>query len=318
MAISAPEQGPSADLLALLATLADGLPRQPCALPLAAASLEKTLAEAGRWGLPLQREEGGQLRLHYPYPPLRAAAVAQGAGWDTADVVVLPWCDSSNERLRHGPPGPRALLCEGQWAGRGRRGRHWSSPFGRHLYLSLSWPVAALPEQGSVALVAALSVHQVLHSLGIPGLGVKWPNDLWVNERKLAGILVEAIPQMGQPRLIIGLGLNVHADPALPHTAISLHDAGVKTDRNTLAGSILRQWETDLRRYGEEGFTAFLPRWQEADCLAGRWVQVSAPDGIREGRAQGVDAHGRLILADESGLHAIAMGEASLRPAAAP
>ncbi|MHB1531896.1 biotin--[acetyl-CoA-carboxylase] ligase [Acidithiobacillus sp.] len=318
MAISAPEQGPSADLVALLTRLADGMPRHPRDLPPDAPTLEKALAEAKRWGLPLQREEGGQLRLRYPYPPLRAAAVAQGAGWDTADVSVLPWCDSSNERLRHGHQGPRALLCEGQWAGRGRRGRHWSSPFGRHLYLSLSWPIAAVPEQGSVTLVAALSVHHVLHSLGIPGLGVKWPNDLWVNGRKLAGILVEAIPQMGQPRLIIGLGLNVHADPALPPAAISLHDASVRTDRNTLAGSILGQWETDLRRYGEEGFTAFLSRWQAADCLAGRWVQVSAPDGIRHGRAQGIDVHGRLILEDESGLHAIATGEASLRPAVAP
>lgn len=318
MAISVPEQEPSADLVALLTSLADGTPRQPCALPLDAATLEKTLAEARHRGLPLQEEEGGQLRLRYPYPPLRAAAVAQGAGWDTADVVVLPWCDSSNERLRHGHQGPRALLCEGQWAGRGRRGRHWSSPFGRHLYLSFSWPVAAVPEHGSVALVAALSVYHVLHSRGIPGLGVKWPNDLWVNERKLAGILVEAIPQNGQPRLIIGLGLNVHADPALHPPAISLHDAGMKIDRNTLAGGILRQWEADLRRYGEEGFTAFLSRWQEADCLAGRWVQVSAPDGIRHGRAQGIDSHGRLLLKDESGLHTIAMGEASLRPAAAP
>lgn len=318
MVISVPEQGPSADLLALLAILADGLPHPPCALPLTAASLEKALAEAGHWGLPLQREEGGQLRLHYPYPPLRAAAVAQGADWDPALVVVLPWCDSSNERLRRLHPGPRALLCEGQWAGRGRRGRRWSSPFGRHLYLSLSWPVAALPEQGSVALVAALSVYQVLHSLGIPGLGVKWPNDLWVSERKLAGILVEAISQMGQPRLIIGLGLNVHADPALPPGAVSLHDLDVKTDRNALAGGILAQWEADLRRYGEEGFTAFLSRWQAADCLAGRRVQISAPDGVRHGRAQGIDMHGRLILEDESGLHTIAMGEASLRPAAAP
>lgn len=318
MVISAPEQGPSADLLALLATLADGLPRHPRDLPLDAATLERTLAEAGHWGLPLRREEGGQLRLHHPYPPLLAAAVAQGAGWDPALIVVLPWCDSSNERLRRLHPGPRALLCEGQWAGRGRRGRRWSSPFGRHLYLSLSWPVAALPEQGSVALVAALSVYQVLHSLGIPGLGVKWPNDLWVNEHKLAGILVEAISQMGQPRLIIGLGLNVHADPALPPGAVSLHDLDVKTDRNALAGGILAQWEADLRHYGEEGFTAFLSRWQAADCLAGRQVQLSAPDGVRHGRAQGIDMHGRLILEDESGLHTIAMGEASLRPAAAP
>ncbi len=306
MAISAPD-APSTALQVLLAAVADGLPH---AWP--ADNPGELLAEAGEWGFPLHARNGG-VQLEYPAAPLSARGIADIGGIDPARIHLPLCCASTNtEVLRD----TRIDVCltESQWAGRGRRGRRWSSPFGRHLYLSYGWTQHS-PVHAALTIVAALSVFILLQAR-LPDLWVKWPNDLWVGGRKLGGILVEARPRSrGATRLVVGLGLNIHDDPTLPTTAVSLADLGVEITRGTLAATVLRQWRKDFARFAEEGFTPFLPLWEKADRLTRQTVQIDDAQGVRAARVLGLGPDGRLqVTCMDTGTVWLSAGDVSLRP----
>ncbi|MEY2333171.1 biotin--[acetyl-CoA-carboxylase] ligase [Acidithiobacillus ferrianus] len=306
MAISAPD-APSTALQVLLAAVADGLPH---AWP--ADNPGELLAEAGEWGFPLHARNGG-VQLEYPAAPLSAQGIADIGGIDPARIHLPLCCASTNtEVLRD----TRIDVCltESQWAGRGRRGRRWSSPFGRHLYLSYGW-TQHRPVHAALTIVAALSVFILLQAR-LPELWVKWPNDLWVGGRKLGGILVEARPRShGATRLVVGLGLNIHDDPTLPATAVSLADLGVEITRGALAGTVLRQWREDFARFAEEGFTPFLPLWKKADRLTRQPVQISDAQGVRAAQVLGLGLDGRLqVTCMDTGTVWLSAGDVSLRP----
>ena len=306
MAISAPD-APSTALQVLLAAVADGLPH---AWP--ADNPGELLAEAGEWGFPLHARNGG-VQLEYPAAPLSAQEIADIGGIDPAHIHLPLCCASTNtEVLRD----TRIDVCltESQWAGRGRRGRRWSSPFGRHLYLSYGWTQHS-PVHAALTIVAALSVFILLQAR-LPDLWVKWPNDLWVGGRKLGGILVEARPRSrGATRLVVGLGLNIHDDPTLPTTAVSLADLGVEITRGTLAATVLRQWRKDFARFAEEGFTPFLPLWEKADRLTRQTVQIDDAQGVRAARVLGLGPDGRLqVTCMDTGTVWLSAGDVSLRP----
>ncbi|MHB1737103.1 MAG: biotin--[acetyl-CoA-carboxylase] ligase [Acidithiobacillus sp.] len=308
MAISAPDT-PSAALQALLTAVADGLPH---AWP--ADNPGELLAEAAEWGFPLYARNGGA-HLEYPAAPLSAQEIADIGGIDPAHIHLPLCCASTNAEVLQDT---RVDVCltESQWAGRGRRGRQWSSPFGRHLYLSYGWTQHS-PVNAALTIVAALSVFTLLQAR-LPDLWVKWPNDLWVGECKLGGILVEARPHdHGETRLVVGLGLNIHDDPTLPTTAVSLADLDIKVTRSTLAGAILRQWRKDFARFAEEGFTPFLPLWEKADRLTRQTVQINNAQGVREARVLGLSPDGRLQVSytdTDTGTAWLSAGDVSLRP----
>ena len=306
MAISAPD-APSTALQALLTAVADGLPH---AWP--ADNLDELLAEADEWGFPLYARDGG-VHLEYPAAPLSAQEIADIGGIDPAHIHLPLCCASTNTEVLQDT---RVDVCltESQWAGRGRRGRQWSSAFGRHLYLSYGWTQHS-PVNAALTIVAALSVFTLLQAR-LPDLWVKWPNDLWVEGRKLGGILVEAHPRGdGETRLVVGLGLNIHDDPSLPATAVSLADLDIRVTRSTLAGAILRQWREDFARFAEEGFTPFLPLWKKADRLTRQPVQVSDTQGVRAAQVLGLGSDGRLqVTCTDTGTVWLSAGDVSLRP----
>ena len=306
MAISAPD-APSTALQALLTAVADGLPHT-----WPADNLDELLAEAGEWGLPLYARDGG-VHLEYPAAPLSAQEIADIGGIDPAHIHLPLCCASTNTEVLQDT---RVDVCltESQWAGRGRRGRHWSSAFGRHLYLSYGWTQHS-PINAALTIVAALSVFTLLQAR-LPDLWVKWPNDLWVGGRKLGGILVEARPRShGETRLVVGLGLNIHDDPTLPVTAVSLADLDIRVTRSTLAGAILRQWREDFARFAEEGFTPFLPLWKKADRLTRQSVQISDAQGVRAAQVLGLGPDGRLqVTCTDTGTVWLSAGDVSLRP----
>ncbi|MBU2766846.1 biotin--[acetyl-CoA-carboxylase] ligase [Acidithiobacillus ferrivorans] len=310
MAISAPD-APSTALQALLAAVADGLPHAwPADNP---GGLQPALlAEAAEWGFPLYAR-GGSVHLEYPAASLSAQEIATIGGIDPAHIHLPLCCASTNTEVLQ-DTSVDVCLTESQWAGRGRRGRQWSSPFGRHLYLSYGW-TQHRPVNTALTIVAALSVFTLLQAR-LPDLWVKWPNDLWVGGRKLGGILVEARPRgHGKTRLVVGLGLNIHDDPALPATAVSLADLDIRVTRNTLAGAVLRQWQEDFARFAAVGLTPFLPTWKEADRLTHQTVQISDAQGVRTAQVLGLGPDGRLQVSytdtDTAWLNA---GDVSLRP----
>lgn len=243
--------------------------------------------------------------------------------------LELAWrLDSTNASLlaRTPPPvGTDVLLAEAQRQGRGRRGRHWESPVGAHLYLSLLrcflGPSARLPAAG---LVAGLAVVEALQRLGVAQPMLKWPNDVQVQDRKLAGVLVEAGsrgPDTAAVPLVIGIGINVRMPVSsaarIDQPWIDLRQLlGEAVSRTALAAAVLDSLLPALDRFDQAGLDAFREAFVRHDALRGRRVRVIAPDGgQRDGIAQGIDPTGALRVADADGEWRVHAGEVSVRTA---
>lgn len=239
-------------------------------------------------------------------------------------VTVLPVIDSTNqyllERINELNSGD-SCVAEYQQAGRGRRGRKWFSPFGANLYLSMFWrleqgPAAAI----GLSLVIGIVIAEVLHDLGADKVRVKWPNDLYLNDRKLAGILVEMTGKTGDAaQIVIGAGLNmvmrnVQTD-VVNQGWITLQEAGVTIDRNTLAVRLIKELREALTLFEQEGLSPFLGRWEKLDNFIHRPVKLIIGDKEIFGTSRGINAQGALLLEQDGIVKPWVGGEISLRSA---
>ncbi|SEO96198.1 bifunctional biotin--[acetyl-CoA-carboxylase] ligase/biotin operon repressor BirA [Aquisalimonas asiatica] len=314
----------------LLSLLADGAPHSGEALGEALgvtrAAVWKLVRQLQDTGVPVESVPGKGYRLQEPVELLDSGAIRAAMGRPTAamlrDVSVERVVDSTNRRLFESSRRdalPQALLAEAQSAGRGRRGRDWHSPFGRNLYLSVAWPFDAVPGGlGGLSLAVGIAVADVLSTHRTPGLGLKWPNDLLVDDRKLGGILVELQGEPAGPcTAVVGLGLNLFMDdaPAVeqPWTALAEHVISWP-GRNVLAGQVLDGIVDALSRFGHEGFPGFVDHWPRHDLLAGKRVRLFAGNRTVDGIAAGVDQTGCLLLERDGRLEPWSAGEVSLRP----
>lgn len=215
------------------------------------------------------------------------------------------------------------VTAEYQSAGRGRRGRSWFAPPGGAVCLSWSWSFDVLPPQsGALSLAIGVSALRALARCGIHGLGLKWPNDLLADGRKLGGILIELKSESGGPALVVvGIGLNVALSRQVSDSvaasgteATDLWSLGARgLDRSTLVAALLAAGVDAVLQFSREGLAPFLDEFREADALRGREVVVS---GVREnmhGTALGVDPDGALLLATAAGSRRFLSGEVSVR-----
>lgn len=254
-----------------------------------------------------------------------AAAVAPAARAELAGLEVLFETDSTNAvALREPAParGTRAWLAERQTAGRGRRGRHWTSPLAAHVYLSLSRRFdGGLPALQGLSLAVGVAAADALHALGHTRVRLKWPNDLVVDGRKLGGILVEIGGEAGGPmRVVVGLGLNV----CMPASAARDIDqpwcdlaslSAVPPSRHRVCVALLDALLPMLLGFEREGLAAFADGWARHDALAGQRVQLHVGGRVVEGVALGIAPDGALRLRDATGESHHHSGEASLRAA---
>ena len=212
----------------------------------------------------------------------------------------------------------RVCMSERQTAGRGRRGREWVSPFARNIYLSL----ATLFQGGfagleGLSLVVGVAVVRALASLGVEGLELKWPNDIWLQGKKLGGVLIELQGEVQSAcKVVIGIGLNVRMLPdevAIDQAWTSL--AQVEEipggGRSRIAGALIDSLVDTLDRFACEGLSSWLPAWQELDALKGRQVRT-LPEQF-QGVALGVDEAGAYCIETEAGIRKVNSGELSLR-----
>jgi BirA family biotin operon repressor/biotin-[acetyl-CoA-carboxylase] ligase len=231
-------------------------------------------------------------------------------------VEILPEVDSSNSELmrraRAGQVEPVLLVAERQTAGRGRLGRAWQSAAGDSLTFSLALPLAPADWSG-LSLAVGASVADSLH----PAVRLKWPNDLWLSDRKLGGILIETASRgAGGPRLaVIGIGLNIAPPPA---DGLSTRPAGLRelipqAEAGSLLHRIVPALVRDVLAFEQAGFAAFRERFGARDTLRDRPVVLS--DGTT-GTARGVNDSGALLVHTAAGLQAISSSEVSVRPAA--
>ncbi|MEY2342906.1 biotin--[acetyl-CoA-carboxylase] ligase [Acidithiobacillus sp. IBUN Pt1247-S3] len=267
--------------------------------------------EARRWGIPLVAHNG-LWKVEHPERHWEQQSLASALGLQKKkEISIWPLCDSSNTRLLE-DSGLRLGIAEAQWSGHGRRGRAWHSSFGKHLYCSMAVEISA--EQASVLpLVAGLGIYQVLHQ-HLPTLWLKWPNDLWIEQQKVAGLLLEGRHGASGQHWVLGCGINVLADPELPAEATSLAHAGYTIGRQQLLVAILQQWQEDFARLRKDGFSAFRQRWQQADRLCGSWVELEMAGEVKPWRVLDVDNDGGLQIDDGFQQQAIHAGEVRLRP----
>lgn len=227
-------------------------------------------------------------------------------------VEVLPEIDSTNtelmRRARAGQTEPTLLVAERQTAGRGRLGRPWQSTVGDSLTFSLGLPLAPRDWSG-LSLAVGLALAESLH----PDIGLKWPNDLWWQDRKLAGILIEAATAGGRSQVVIGIGINIR-----PRAADGLSTAPAALTElwpDATAGAALLRLMPPLvlalQAFEKQGFAPLQPAFDARDVLRGREVRTS--DGL-QGLARGVGPTGALRLLNASGEHLIDSSEVSVRP----
>lgn len=231
--------------------------------------------------------------------------------------------DSTNSAalrlIAEGAPLPFLVLSEQQSAGRGRRGRSWVSPFAANLYYSLAVQLVKGAQQlEGLSLVVGLAALKTIRGLGIDHAGLKWPNDILVGDRKLAGILLELV---GDPadicHVVIGIGINVNmlspgTDIDRPWTSIRA-ETGALQDRNALVGRLNVHLAEYLSRQRSEGFAPLAAEWREADLWLGQQVRLSAGAGEVVGKSLGIDDKGGLRLLVDGVEQTFSGGELSLR-----
>ena len=227
-------------------------------------------------------------------------------------VEVLPEVDSSNSELmrraRAGQQEATLLVAERQTAGRGRQGRVWQSQAGDSLTFSIS--LALSPQDWSgLSLAVGVSLAESLH----PDVRLKWPNDLWFEDRKLGGILVEAASMGGRSQVVVGVGLNIRPRPSeglsTAPAALSelLPDCSAADALARVAYPLIKT----MLGFEAGGFAALHQRFDARDVLKGRRVHTS--DGL-QGMAMGVSRGGALRLQTELGVQEIHSAEISVRP----
>lgn len=290
-------------------------------LGMSRAAINKHIQTLKDWGIDVFTVTGKGYSLPAPMQLLNEENIM--AQLKEGRLAVIPVIDSTNqyllERMDTLQSGD-ACVAEYQQAGRGRRGRQWFSPFGSNLYLSMYWrldqgPMAAM----GLSLVIGIVIAEVLQSLGAKDVRVKWPNDLYLNDRKLAGILVELTGKTGDAaQLVIGAGINLamrSPDASIVNQGwINLQEAGVSVDRNTLTAQLINNMRESLPLFEREGLAPFIDRWGELDNFINRPVKLLIGDKEIPGIARGIDQQGGLILEQDGVRKSWVGGEISLRP----
>lgn len=245
-------------------------------------------------------------------------------------VDVLLTVDSTNRYVYEGDgvsPG-HAQLCiaELQNAGRGRRGRSWMAPFGSGVCMSIGWQFPESPPTFSaLSLAVGVAAVKALRRFGADA-GLKWPNDLIWQNRKLGGILIEMRGESAGPStVVIGIGLNVHM-PSAVRLALAEQQAALIADvheilrdrtptRSVLAGALTEEILSMLQLFALRGFEPFVDEWRQLDTLAQAQVKVINGTETIMGTARGVELDGALLVDVNGQLRRFVSGEVSLRAA---
>lgn len=287
------------------------------------AAVWKQLKKLELLNIPLSSVKGKGYRLSDAIELLDHAAIVQKVDGRLDCLEVLLNTESTNSYLLEKASdhmGKRyAVLSEKQEAGRGRRGRTWVSPFGKNIYLSMLWSFSGgIGSLEGLSLVIAIAVERSLSELGVTGAKLKWPNDVYLDNKKLAGILLEVSGEYsGHCQVVIGIGLNIKLSDEdaeaidQPWSQLSGHLNSV--DRNEIAAKIITHLIAAIDEFDKQGFASFKDYWLPRDAFYNQKVNLILPNSVRTGIAKGVNAKGELLFETGVGLESINAGEISLR-----
>lgn len=239
-------------------------------------------------------------------------------------LQVLDEVDSTNaqvlRQMAAGVGDVPVTIADGQTMGRGRRGRAWLSPRGENLYLSAGLTFyGGFAALDGLSLVLGVAVAEVLEGLGVPGVKLKWPNDIFLPEGKLGGVLVELEGELqeGTVRVVAGIGINVHMNRMdnvdQPWSSLIRQCSDTSWQRNVIASALIRSLLQSAALFADKGFEVFREAWQTRDLFEGR--HIVARGGEVSGIGNGIDRQGNYLVDTKDGVVAIRAGEVSLRVA---
>ncbi|MCQ8880122.1 bifunctional biotin--[acetyl-CoA-carboxylase] ligase/biotin operon repressor BirA [Pseudoalteromonas shioyasakiensis] len=245
----------------------------------------------------------------------------------SAQIEVHPIIDSTNSELMRRIAAKQALqsgtviVAEMQQAGRGRRGRVWQSPFGANLYYSYYWQLDdGLQAAMGMSIAVGLAVYDTLKALYQLDIELKWPNDIYLNKEKLAGVLVELDGQpQGPCQLVIGIGINLQMPQSVSQqidqawTDLSQHTT--QLDKNKLVAHLTYYLEQRLEQYSQTGLQDMYKQWNTLDAFAGQCVELNTGHRSWRGICEGIDVHGGIRIRQDGEAKSYYGGEISLRKA---
>lgn len=299
-------------------------------LGISRAAISKHIKSLQEMGLDIFKVTGKGYSLNSQVGLLNQAQIQQhyqALGATTAKVEVHPIIDSTNSELmrriqvKTELESGTVIVAEMQQLGRGRRGRVWQSPFGANLYYSYFWRLDdGIQAAMGVSIVVGLAVYDAIKALYNIEVELKWPNDIYLNKQKLAGVLVEldAQPQ-GPCQLVIGIGINLqmpesfsqHIDQAW--TDLSQHTQ--QLNKNQLVASLTYYLEQRLEQYSESGLQSMHQQWNALNAFAGECVELNTGHRSWRGICEGIDSQGGIRIRQDGEVKSYYGGEISLRKA---
>lgn len=295
--------------------LADHLSTSRAALNKRIAKINQFLQESTGNTYAIQSTTGRGYCFNQPFDGLSIESIQNQLNF-AANIEFYPVIDSTNNYLinkKNQFNQFEICLAELQTAGRGRstqaRQKSWFSPFGNNIYCSISWQYSG-NQNGllGLSLVAGITVAQTLSDLGCSGVELKWPNDIYINNKKVAGILTEIIGEPnGYCKIILGFGLNVFNkyNPAQlaeinqsinqPWTCLSEH-VNTQLCRNQLISALLNKFKHNYDDFIANGLALFIDKWQKYDILRNKFISINIAGKIKTGQALGIDNQGALLV----------------------
>jgi len=216
------------------------------------------------------------------------------------------------------------VLAEMQTAGKGRRGRHWVSPYAANVYLSILWPLQRpLHKAGMLSPMLAISMLTALEALGVSGLSLKWPNDIYCHQQKLAGLLIECSGEIsGGCKMVVGIGVNVLMSQSegitidQQWTDMLSHTQDRQYSRNEVSVKLINNVVSALVQFENNTFNDLVDTWSQWDIMKDKHVELHGVQSIQTGIARGIDNDGCLLLETSTGVERISAGDVSLRQSA--
>ena len=291
------------------------------------AAINKAIKSLVDMGLEIHRVQGRGYRYIDALPLLDQDQILDllGAGSPVAKLHVLDEVDSTSQYLSglatETDISGHVCLAEVQKQGRGRRGRDWITTPYNNIMLSVAWKYPAGPASlAGLSLAAGVAIVEALKQSGAAQIGLKWPNDIIWQHKKLGGVLVDIQGEASGPStVVLGVGINVRlgeqAASSVDQQWADLHQVSEShKDRNQLAALLISKLVAMLSNFEHEGFEYFRQTWQQLHVHKGQPVRLIQAESEFHGTAEGVDSNGALIIREPGGGRRLFhSGEVSLR-----
>ncbi|MGR6832584.1 bifunctional biotin--[acetyl-CoA-carboxylase] ligase/biotin operon repressor BirA [Aliivibrio wodanis] len=310
--------------LAILRQLSDGRFHSGedlgVSLNVSRSAISKHISALQEWGLVIYKIKGKGYSLSEPLELLSLDKI----GYEKLPPpILLGVTDSTNQYLLDEMKtlqSGQSCFAEYQTSGRGRRGRTWVSPFGSNIYFSLYWKLeSGLAGAMGLSLAIGIAVVNALELLGCQGLKLKWPNDIYWNEKKLAGVLIELSAQSGgEAHVVIGVGINVDLDDRFnaeidqPWTDLK-EVLNKENQRNRLANTLLKSMYQVMEEFQMSGLHPFIERWKTLDNFMNKAITLQTGSKGISGICKGIDEQGAILVEVNGEITSFIGGEISIK-----